>query len=127
MMANMSNYLRDALGDHVVLGTTYTPPADLYVGLCSVAPDAASIGTEVTGGSYARQLVTYTADAGGAGLYTNPLVTFADMPAESVVGLIIMDAATGGNFLFFDSYAAVTVAATDTYVIAADTMKISFS
>lgn len=124
-MANMSSYLRDAMGNHVVLGTVYTPPDDLYLGLCTVAPDADSIGTEVEGGSYERKIVAFTADA-GAGNFTNPLVTIPNMPAVAVVGLIVMDSVTAGNLLFFESFTAVNVASDDTYVVAADTLKLNF-
>lgn len=53
-----------------------TPPTDIYLGLYTDVPDRDGSGTEVTGGTYARQIVTFdAADADGI-LYSDSIVTF---------------------------------------------------
>ena len=61
-MAGFSDYLEDKVLDHVFGGNAYTAPSTLYVALYTVAPSIFRFnsgdlggGTEVSGGSYARQ------------------------------------------------------------------------
>lgn len=103
-----------------------TGPATLYVGLITAAGSDSSVGTEVTGGSYARVAVssslanwagtqgagTTTASSGSSGTTSNNnTITFPAPTANwgSVVEFGIFDAATGGNELI---RAALTVAKT---------------
>ena len=127
MMANQSNYLRDKLGRLVMLGESYTPPSDLYLALCEVAPDATDIGTEVDGGSYARVAVTFDATATD-GVFEINTASIPDMPEVDVEGLAILDDETGGNMLFFEDFSSspVSVQSGDTYVIPEDSIDVSF-
>ena len=56
---HMSNYLENALIDHVFRGTAFTAPTHLYIALYTAAPtDASSITTsECAGGGYARKII----------------------------------------------------------------------
>lgn len=82
------------------LGTAATP----YIGLYTVAPTDAGGGTEVTGGSYARQNSSgkWTAPASGA-TETNAEVAFPQATADwgTVVAFGIFDAVTSGNLLYW--------------------------
>jgi hypothetical protein len=100
-MAEMSNFLEDALINATLRATTYTSVATVYVSLWTSDPTDAGSGTEVSGGSYARTSVTFAAPSNG--VTTNDAdVTFPTATASwGVVGWIgINDAATSGNLLY---------------------------
>jgi hypothetical protein len=52
-----SDYLENKLVDHLLRGQTLASPTNVYVGLSTSACNDTSVGTEVTGGSYARVTV----------------------------------------------------------------------
>jgi len=64
-MAEISDYLENALINGTLRGTTYPAPASVYVGLYTSDPTDANTGTEVSGGSYARVVATFAAPADG--------------------------------------------------------------
>jgi hypothetical protein len=100
-MAEMSNFLEDALINATLRNTTYTSVATVYVSLWTSDPTDAGSGTEVSGGSYARTAVTFAAPSNG--VTTNDAdVTFPTATASwGVVGWIgINDASTAGNLLY---------------------------
>jgi len=100
-MAEMSNFLEDALINATLRATTYTSVATVYVSLWTSDPTDAGSGTEVSGGSYARTAVTFAAPSNG--VTTNSAdVTFPTATGSwGVVGWIgINDAATSGNLLY---------------------------
>ena len=100
-MAEMSNYLENALINATLRNTTYTSPATVYVSLWTSDPTDAGSGTEVSGGSYARTAVTMGAPSNGVSLNSAD-VTFPTATASwGVVGWIgINDALTTGNLLY---------------------------
>lgn len=67
-MAAISNYLEDALVNHILRNTAYTSPGTaIHVALYTDDPTDADTGTEVSGGSYAREQHTaWTAPSNGA-------------------------------------------------------------
>jgi hypothetical protein len=98
----MSNYLANAIINATVRNTTYTSPANVWVGLYSVAPTANTAGTELSGNNYSRQNVTFSAPTGG-NTSSNVAVTFSAtgnnwLPA---VATAIVDASTAGNILWY--------------------------
>lgn len=100
-MAEMSNYLENALINATLRNTTYTSPATVYVALFTTDPTDAGTGTEVSGGSYARQSVTFAAPSNGLSA-SNADVTFPQATGSwGTVGWIgIYDALTTGNLLY---------------------------
>lgn len=100
MPGSASNFLENKLLDHALGTTTYTKPTSVYVALYTVAPSDSSPGTEVTGGSYARQLATFSAASGGS-TSNNSNLDFVDMPAGTVNAVGILTANTGGDLLFY--------------------------
>ena len=102
-MAEMSNYLENALINATLRNTSYTSPTTVYVGLFTTDPTDAGTGTEVSGGSYARTAVSFATASGTSGNVLNDAdVTFPTATASwGVVGWIgINDAATSGNLLY---------------------------
>jgi hypothetical protein len=100
-MAEMSNFLENALINATLRNTTYTSVATVYVSLWTSDPTDAGSGTEVSGGSYARTSVTFAAPSNG--VTTNSAdVTFPTATGSwGVVGWIgINDALSSGNLLY---------------------------
>jgi hypothetical protein len=102
-MAEMSNFLENALINATLRNTTYTSVATVYVSLWTSNPGDDASGTEVStvGTSYARTAVTFGAPSNGASLNSAD-VTFPTATASwGTVGWIgINDAATSGNLLY---------------------------
>ena len=109
-MAEMSNYLENALINGTLRGTTYTAPTTVYVALYTTDPTDADTGTEVSGGSYARQAVTFGAPSNGVSV-NSAAVEFPQATASwGTIGWVgLRDASTGGNLLY---HTAVDVAKT---------------
>lgn len=125
MAGNLSNYLENKLIDHFLGTTTYTKPSAVYVGLFTVTPGEAGGGTEVTGGSYARQAATFTSASGGA-TSNNSNLDFTGMPAATTVAIGIFDNLTSGNMLLYGSLTTnKTTDAGDTLRIATGDLDIS--
>ena len=125
MAGNLSNYLENKLIDHFLGTASYTMPTDVYVALYTVAPGEAGGGTEVTGGSYARQVATFSAAASGA-TSNDSNIDFTNMPAATVVAIGIFDALTTGNLLLYGSLTTnKTTDAGDTLRIATGDLDIS--
>ncbi len=100
-MAEMSNYLENALINATLRNTSYTSPAAVYVSLHTADPTDAGTGTEVSGGSYARQSATFGAPSNGVSTTTAD-ITFPQATASwGTIGWIaIWDASTAGNMLY---------------------------
>lgn len=100
MAGSASDYLENKLIDHSLGTTTFTKPTTVYAALYTVAPSDSTAGTEVTGGSYGRQTITFgAASSGSASNNTN--VDFTNMPTCTVVAVAILDASTSGNLLYW--------------------------
>jgi hypothetical protein len=109
-MGSKSDYLENALLDHVLGGGDFTRPATVYVGLWTAALDDTSDGDtlgEVSGGSYARVAVTnnatnFPAAAGGA-KSNGTAITFPQATGDwgTATHFAILDAATSGNILYW--------------------------
>lgn len=83
---------------------TPTRPSGLKLALTTTVGTDSTAGTEVSGGSYARQTLAVSASSGGATANT-ATVSFAGMPSCTVQGVEIWDSA-GGNRLWWASLAA---------------------
>jgi hypothetical protein len=119
-MAEFSDYLENKVLDHVLRNVSYSSPTTVFVGLYTSNPTDTNSGTEVTGGSYARQALSVT--TASAGIVTSSAdVTFPQCTASwGSVGFIgILDAVTSGNLLM---HTALTTAKT---IDSGDILKIS--
>ena len=130
-MAEMSNYLEDALINATLRNTSYTSPTTVYVSLWTSDPTDAASGTEVStsGTSYARTSVTFGAPSNGAST-NNADVTFPTATASwGTVGWIgINDASTGGNLLYHTALdTAKTIDSGDIFKIATGNLSVTLS
>jgi len=95
-------YLDDNFLNAALRGIPFTPPASVYVALYTVAPGVGGGGTEVAGGSYARQTVTLTAPVNGQCSNTaDVLFPVASLSWGTIVSFALLDASSGGNMLYF--------------------------
>jgi hypothetical protein len=106
-MAAMSNYLEDALINATLRNTTYTSPSVVYAALFTSDPTDAGTGTEVTGGSYTREAITFGAPSNGAST-NSAAVEFDQATADwgTVTHFGIYDASTSGNLLYHGALTA---------------------
>ena len=128
-MAEMSNYLENALINGTIRGTSYTAPTTVYVGLYTSDPTDANTGTEVTGGSYARQSATFAAPSNGASA-SNADITFPQATASwGTVGWIgILDAVSSGNLLYHTALdASKTIETGDIFKIASGNLTVTLA
>lgn len=125
MAGNLTNYLENKLIDHFLGTASYTMPTDVYVALFTVSPGEVGGGTEVTGGSYARKVATFTAASSGA-TSNDSNIDFTGMPAATTVAIGIFDALTSGNMLLYGTLTTnKTTDAGDTLRIATGDLDIS--
>jgi hypothetical protein len=100
-MSEMSNYLENALINVTLRNTAFTAVSAPYVALFTSDPTDAGSGTEVSGGSYARQSATFGAPSNGASVTTADITFPTCTVSWGVVGWIgIYDALTAGNLLY---------------------------
>jgi hypothetical protein len=99
-MAELSNYLENKLLDHVLRNVSYTSPTTVYVGLYTSDPGDGNTGTEVSGGSYARQILSVTTASGGI-VTSSADVTFPQATGSwgTVSHIGLLDSLTSGNLL----------------------------
>jgi len=126
-VAGFSDYYENKVIDHMLRNQAFTPPSTVYVGLFTVAPTDAGGGTEVSGGSYARQAVTLAAASAGA-TQNSADITFPTATADwgTIVAAGLFDAASAGNLLAWNNLtASKTVNNGDTFKISAGSLTIS--
>jgi hypothetical protein len=109
MATTNSDYTENKIVDHVNGKTSWTMPAAVSMALFTTNPnfETGAGGTEVTGGSYARKAITFTAAAAGANSNSGALTwtVGTDITAGTVVtGWGVYDAATVGNMLYGDVF-----------------------
>jgi len=105
-MPGFSNYLRNALLDHIFGNATFTPPANIFVALSTTEPSGDGSGvTEPSGNGYAR---VSTSDADWSGASSFEIQNTSDVTFPTATGswgtvsyFVLYDAASGGNMLIF--------------------------
>jgi len=106
---SFSNYLENKVLLHVFGATAYTAPSTLYVALFTSDPGETGSGTEVSGGSYARQTIAFTVTGNQAS--NTAAVEFPTATASwgTITYAAVYDAVSGGNLL---AYGALTTSKT---------------
>jgi hypothetical protein len=122
---NLTNTAENRALDFILGLAATAPTSPLKVALVTANGDETTAGTEVTGGSYARQNLTVAAAVNGATSNSADLV-WADMPAATVVGVEIWDSAGAPVRLWYGPLAASrTVAAGDEFRLAAGALTLA--
>jgi hypothetical protein len=126
-MAEMSNFLENAVINAVLHNTSYTSPAAVYVGLYTSDPGEGNTGTEVSGGSYARTAVTFGAPSNGVST-NSASVTFPTATGTwgTVTHIGILDATTSGNLLYYTPLdASKSIASGDVFTISTGNLSVT--
>lgn len=124
----MTTYLANALLNHTLRNTAYTPVATIYTALLTAVSDGLSGSvTEVSGGSYARQSIAFSAASGGvisnSGTLTYPVATAG---WGTVVSWGLYDALTLGNLLGWNTFTtAKTVNTNDTFTLSTGAVSVT--
>ncbi|MGX6605658.1 phage tail fiber protein [Micromonosporaceae bacterium Da 78-11] len=111
------------------LGTAaYTAPTGaMKLALATTTGTATTAGTEVAGGSYARQTVAFTAATAGA-TANSGAVTYTSMPAATVTGVDIYDSNGTPRRCWFGALTTPkTTGAGDTLSIAVSALTIALA
>lgn len=128
-MAEMSNYLENALINATLRNTSYTSPATVYLGLYTSDPTDADAGTEVTGNGYVRQAITFGAPSNGVST-NSAAIEFPQATGSwgTVAYIGIRDASTAGNLLFHSPLdASKAIATGDVFRIAIGSLSVTFA
>ena len=128
-MAEISNYLENALINGTLRATTFTAPTTVYISLHTADPTDAGSGTEVSGGSYIRQSATFAAPSDGASA-SNADVTFPQATGNwGTIGWIgIWDAQTTGNMLYHTALdASKAIDTGDIFKIASGSLTVTLA
>lgn len=126
-MAQMSDYLENALLNTTLRGQAWTPPATVFLALYTNDPTDAKTGTEVTGGAYARQTITFNAPTNGVAISSaDVLFPIATAGWGTVTHIGILDALNGGNLLYHGILTnSKTIASSDQLKIAAGDIAVT--
>ena len=117
----LSHYATNKMQDWFYRGQTWSLPANFYIALCTTTCTQAAMGTEVTGGSYARIALprtltdisgtqgqgTTVASSGTSGtIYNNNAIAMGTPTVAwgTVQSAVLMDAVTGGNMLEYYNF-----------------------
>lgn len=105
MAMQISNWLSAQLLNTTLRSIPFDPPGQIYLALYTSDPTAADTGTEVSGGGYVRQPITFAAPVVETGKQTAKNTTDIEFPiATADWGLVshvaLRTAATGGNLLW---------------------------
>lgn len=127
MADNLPDIIENQLLDALVGADTFSVTTPIKLALVTANGDDASAGTEVTGGSYARQTITFTAADAGE-IENASAISFTAMPAVTVVGIELYDSAGSPKRL---AYGALTssraVTAGDTVQFASGAITLSLA
>lgn len=128
-MAEMSNYLEQALINGTLRGTSYTAPTTTYLALYTNDPTDADTGTEITGGSYVRQAITFSSPSGGA-TSNSSAIEFPQATADwgTITHVGIRDAVTSGNLLYHSALdTSKTIANGDIFKITSTNLSVTLA
>ena len=132
MAHSLSNDLETKLINATLRNLAYTSPVTVYVALFTADPGEAGAGAEVTGGSYARKPVVFSAPVDGEASSSADVV-WTNMPAGTVTHLAVFDALTLGNSMYYGPLGTETtptpkvVNAGDTFTIPSTGLKVKLT
>jgi hypothetical protein len=121
-----SNYLENKILLHVLDNDAYTSQTTVYLGLHTADPTDAGTGTEVSGGSYARQSVAFTVTDNAA--TNDSAIEFPTATGSwGTIGWVaVWDNLTSGNMLFHGALStSKTIASGDVFRVPAGDLDIT--
>ena len=127
-MSSFSDYTENAVLNHLFRAVALTAPTTSRLGLFTVAPTDTGGGTEVTGGGYTRQAVTFGAPSNGV-IANTAAVSFTASGAAygTVVAVGFFDAVTAGNLIAYAPITSATIGDGDTLNFAIGQLTVSLT
>lgn len=127
MADNLPNTIENQLLDALVGTASYTVTTPIQLALMTANGSDSAAGTEVSGGSYARQTIAFSSASGGQ-IANNAVINFTGMPAATVVGIEIYDSAGTPKRLAYGALTAnKTTASGDTLQFASSSITLSLA
>ena len=127
MADNLPDTIENQLLDALVGTTSYTVTTPIKLALMTANGTDSAAGTEVTGGSYARQTIAWSTAASGS-INNSAIINFTGMPAATVVGIEVYDSAGTPKRLAYGALTAnKTVASGDTVQFAISSITLSLA
>lgn len=127
MADNLPNTIENQLLDALVGTASYTVTTPIQLALMTANGSDSAAGTEVSGGSYARQTIAFGSASGGQ-IANNAVINFTGMPAATVVGIEIYDSAGTPKRLAYGALTAnKTTASGDTLQFASSSITLSLA
>lgn len=125
---SVSDYYENKILEHMIRNQAFTPPATIYLSLHTADPGETGA-SEVSGGTYVRQAVTWAAAHATNGTIANSAATnHTLMPAATVTYAGLWDASTTGNFLWGGPLgASKTTNAGDTFQTAIGSLVVTLA
>lgn len=127
-MAEMSNYLENALINATLRATTFTSPAAVYVSLHTADPTDTGA-NEITASGYIRKAASFGAPSDGVST-TNADITFdqANTAWGTITHVGIWDSDTSGNLYYHTALdAAKTIDTGDIFKIASGNLTVTLA
>ena len=127
MANNLPDTIENELLDALVGTSSYTVNTPIKLALVTANGSDSAAGTEVTGGSYARQTIAFDAASSGS-ISNNAVINFTGMPSCTVVGIEIYDSTGTPKRLAYGALTASrTVTSGDTVQFAIGAVSLSLS
>lgn len=133
MATATSNYLENALMNHLFNNTQHTSPTSVYVALFTSDPGEDASGTEVSGTNYARVQVLPAGwnSASNGNITNNGAITFATAGAGgwgTITHVAIFDAVSSGNMYFYGALSSsVSISENDAFQFANTALSITLT
>lgn len=127
-MSAASDYMENAALKWALTTNSVTRPTTWYVSLHTTATTDAGGGTEVTGGSYARQSASFTVTLDTAATSANILFPTATADWGTITHVAIWDSLSGGNMLFHGAASSSKLIQTgDAYLINSGNLTVTMA
>jgi hypothetical protein len=127
MADNLPDTIENALLDALVGTAAWTVTTPIMLRLYTVTGTDAAEGTEVTGGTYTRQQITFGGASSGA-ISNNSVLNFTLMPACTVNGIELWSSdGTPKRLAYGNLSSPKTVAAGDTLQFASSSITLSLA
>lgn len=127
MADNLPDTIENQLLDALVGTSSYSMTTPAKLALMTSNGNDSTPGTEVAGGSYARQTIAFDAASGGS-IANNAVINFTGMPVATVVGIEIYDSAGTPKRLAYGALTAnKTTASGDTLQFAIGSITLSLA
>ena len=127
MADNLPDQIENQLLDALVGAASYSVTTPIKLALVTANGSDSAAGTEVTGGSYARQTISWSAASSGE-IHNDAVINFTGMPTATVVGIEVYDSAGTPKRLAYGALTSTkSVSSGDTLQFAISSISLTLS